>query len=113
MNTQLMRDIHARITAKPEELDMGHWHPPSGCGSARCIAGWAAHSVGKTGNTIIGRELLEISQGVADRLFFCQDDEAADALRLLIENPDLPQEVLADKLADITTVDTVHLALGV
>ena len=40
-NTPLLRRIMEHVTAHPDEHDQSSWGYRDGCGTTRCIAGWA------------------------------------------------------------------------
>lgn len=95
MNTKLLKKVKQAILGRPRQFEMEYYFGgslyigrkkalPSHCGTAACIAGWAAHlSFGQ--KTLeqsrfvaqmdprhmshIGRDLLEINNEQGDRLF--------------------------------------------
>lgn len=43
MNIQRLQRIAAIELAQPDSFDMASWETPTGCGTTRCIAGWAIY----------------------------------------------------------------------
>lgn len=42
MNQALFKKVYNAISARPHEFDMDTWEEPeAGCGTTRCLAGWA------------------------------------------------------------------------
>lgn len=106
LNIPLFKKIHDRISAAPEVHSQDTWE----CGSTRCIAGWAVHLT--TGEPVfsenngwrglhpatrelarryglaadsvpaIALRLLGITADEAGRLFYADDDKAAEAVDL-------------------------------
>lgn len=56
LNTELFKKIHDVISITPEQFDMAGWEDTdSGCGTTRCVAGWAIHFSLEGGNLYDGR----------------------------------------------------------
>lgn len=103
LNIPLFRKIHAQIESFPESHNQGSWE----CGTSRCVAGWAVHlttgqpvyatiglhsatrklveelDVRDTGSIpAVARRLLGITADEAGRLFYADEAQAAEAVRL-------------------------------
>jgi len=102
LNIPLFQKIHDQIDNSPESHNQGTWE----CGTSRCVAGWAIHlTTGQPVYATIGlhpatRELAErhdvhtgsipavalrllgITADEAGRLFYADDEQAAEAVRL-------------------------------
>jgi uncharacterized low-complexity protein len=118
----LAEKILAQVEIEPESLYMGAWvtegnedrynwktdEAVGGCGTTRCIAGWAIHFAAKPGEgrsdrmtrrriaqeagledwsyTHVGAHLLGLSKERAEWLFIgASENEAVDALRSMID----------------------------
>lgn len=78
MNVALLKQVAAQVSAAPRQLDMTTFD----CGTAACIAGWAARlsgqslpahdeEMGSNGDSFRrGKELLRLDGGQAVRLFY-------------------------------------------
>lgn len=102
LNIRLFQKIHAQIESFPESHNQGSWE----CGTSRCVAGWAVHlttgqpvyaTIGlhpatrelagelgvRTGSIpAVARRLLGVTADEAGRLFYADDEQAAEAVRL-------------------------------
>lgn len=117
-NTELFKKIHKQLKKKPGSLDMGFWEYASehlheerffnpytgeyearGCGTTRCVAGWASHFTNPTQSfnrttqevaeewglnlfeddytVVVGAGLLGLSEMDARRLFLNTGDTKA------------------------------------
>lgn len=103
-NVDLMLQVREQITAYPETHDQDSYESNYGCGTTRCIAGWAiffhkgvqesiyegrsedSHPWRYRDSDGIAAELLGLDDDEADSLFHCMDDDrAVNRLDALIE----------------------------
>lgn len=108
-NLEKLKELHERITTKPENWDQECWAQQKECGTSYCMAGWACVLDGQvidwpknvepgewvealhlvTGQDIdeAARDILGLDQDDSDRLFYCTNNDVA-LLRLenLIDN---------------------------
>lgn len=93
-NTELFKKIHDVISVHPELHDQAFFQEGTGCGTTRCVAGWAIHlshpdDQGQSVSQLVSlfskasspsayaRELLDIGYSESDVLFFTLSDEEA------------------------------------
>lgn len=108
MNTELFKKIHEVISVQPGKFDMEYWEDrdaDGGCGTTRCVAGWAIYlttnrsltddSGARSQSTydladrlgvraeydILGAKLLDLPPQAVE-LFYVSDDRAREFVRL-------------------------------
>lgn len=113
-NTAMFRKIHDQISNHPEGFNMLSWESYDGCGTTRCVAGWAIYLraeelgygmtddylsdvvtqlcqngvVSDTEFEVAGAEILGIDPDGDTALFHCDNNEAADIVKAFAEGRD-------------------------
>lgn len=76
MNTELFRKINDIIQPRPGKLFMGNWEEGTGCGTTRCVAGWAIYlETGAPLYDLHSGELSPETRALAERLNVADDIE--------------------------------------
>lgn len=134
MNTELAREVLDDIRMHPENHNQSHYAHQTECGTTLCIAGNALVKRGHTvsfntfrtggqyctfrdpeGNEVYpplaAAELLGLSVGEADLLFFYRDELAVARLECMVKNAENGRPILEDLPSEevlVGVLDTVE-----